>query len=148
MERSTISSTEAGIGEAMTIGQVAAITGITAETIRFYEREGVVPAPARRGAGRYRRYARADAERLRFIRRARDLGFSLQEVRELLTLATEDPERSCRDVNALAKVHLKDVDAKLSQLAALRAELARLIRACNRDRAIANCALLNALGSP
>ena len=71
----------------LTIGQLAARTGVTAETIRYYERAGVVPRAVRDGAGHYRRYDEADAERLRFIRRARELGFSLDEVRELLSLA-------------------------------------------------------------
>jgi DNA-binding transcriptional MerR regulator len=129
----------------LTIGQLASEAGVTAETIRFYEREGVIPKAERGGAGRYRRYRETDAERLRFVRRARDLGFSLDEVRDLLSLAAGDPRRSCGDVDAMAREHLAQVNAKIAQLTALRAELTRLMRACKRDAPIENCTLLNAL---
>jgi DNA-binding transcriptional MerR regulator len=129
----------------MTIGELAARTGVTPETIRYYEREGVVPPATRGGAGRYRRYDAADAERLCFVRHARDLGFSLDEVRELLALAAGDPDGPCGDVNRIARAHLAQVDTKLAQLQALRTELAVLIDACDSDRAVAECSLLGAL---
>ena len=131
----------------LTIGDLAARAGVTAEAIRYYEREGVIPPAPRGGAGRYRLYGAADAERLRFVRRARDLGFSLDEVRELLALAADDPDRPCGDVNRIARTHLAQVEAKLAQLTALRAELHRLITACDRDVVLANCSLLSALSS-
>ena len=132
----------------LTIGELAERTGVTAEAIRYYEREGVIPRASRTGAGSYRQYGPADAERLRFVRRARELGFSLDEVRELLTLAAGDPERPCGDVNQIAHTHLAQVDAKLAQLRALRRELNRLIEACDRDAPLADCSLLSALSSP
>lgn len=132
----------------LTIGELAKATGVTAETIRYYEREGVIPAPERVGTGRYRRYDRTDAERLRFVRRARDLGFTLEEVRELLALGAGDRTRPCAEVNVVARAHLARVDAKLAQLTALRTELGRLVRACDRDVMIADCTLLKALGAP
>jgi DNA-binding transcriptional MerR regulator len=132
----------------LTIGELAAHTGVTPETIRYYEREGVIPPTSRVGAGSYRQYRVADAERLRFVRRARDLGFSLEEVRELLALAAGDPNRPCGDVNQIAHAHLAQVDAKLAQLRALRRELNRLIEACDRDAALADCSLLSALSAP
>lgn len=132
----------------LTIGQLASETGVRAETIRFYEREGVIPKPSRAGTGRYRRYSAKDAERLRFVRRARELGFGLDEVRGLLMIAAGDPTQSCAEVNLVAKQHLIHVDEKLAQLSALRGELTRLIRACDKDVAIANCTLLNALSAP
>jgi DNA-binding transcriptional MerR regulator len=132
----------------LTIGELAALTGVTPETIRYYEREGVIPPASRAGAGSYRQYGGADAERLRFVRRARDLGFSLEEVRELLTLAAGDPNRPCGDVNQIAHTHLAQVDTKLAQLGALRRELHRLIEACDRDAALADCSLLSALSAP
>ena len=132
----------------LTIGQLAVETGMTPEAIRFYEKEGVIPKAVRSGAGRYRHYGRADAERLRFVRRARDLGFTLDEVRSLLDLAAGDPQRPCGDVNGLAQRHLAQVNAKLEQLSALRHELTELIRACDRDAAIENCTLLRALSGP
>ncbi|WP_411280454.1 MerR family transcriptional regulator [Gemmatimonas sp.] len=130
----------------MSIGELAARTGCTAEAIRYYEREGVVPRPARSGAGRYRRYDEADVERLAFLRRARDLGFSLAEVRELLAFNDGDPGRSCRDVDALARAHLAQVDAKITQLTALRSALAVVIDQCAGGRAVADCRILGALG--
>ncbi|MEJ7813043.1 MAG: helix-turn-helix domain-containing protein [Gemmatimonadaceae bacterium] len=136
----------AGVAEApLTIGELATQSGVTPETIRYYEREGVVPEAAREGAGRYRRYGAADAERLRFIRRARDLGFSLGEVRELLALADGNPRDPCCDVNRIARAHLAQVDAKLAQLAALRTELDRVINACDGVVAVAECRILGAL---
>lgn len=135
----------AALAAGLTIGELAARTGVTAEAIRYYEREGVVPPAARGGAGRYRRYGEADAERLRFIRRARDLGFSLDEVRGLLALADGDPARPCDDVNRIARAHLAQVDAKLAQLGALRAELEGVIEACGGVVPVAECRILGAL---
>ena len=132
----------------LTIGELAAHAGVTAEAIRYYEREGVIPPASRVGAGSYRQYGAADAQRLRFVRRARDLGFSLEEVRELLTLAAGDPSKPCDDVNQIAHAHLVQVDAKLKQLRALRRELHRLIDACDRDAALVDCSLLSALSAP
>jgi MerR family mercuric resistance operon transcriptional regulator len=129
----------------LTIGELAARAGVTAEAIRYYEREGVVPAAARGGAGRYRRYTEADTTRLRFIRRARDLGFSLHEVRGLLALAEGNPGRSCTDVNRIARAHLAQVDAKLAQLTKLRAELDRVIASCGGVVPVAKCHILGTL---
>ena len=129
----------------LTIGELSARAGVTTEAIRYYEREGVIPPAERGGAGRYRRYGAADAERLQFVRRARELGFSLNEVRGLLDLAKGDPGRPCGDVNRIAQAHLSQVELKLTQLKALRAELRRLIRACEADASLANCTLLSAL---
>src|SRR5688572_27442780 len=98
----------------LVIGELAARAGTTPETIRYYERVGVLPRPARSGGGRYRMYGSSDVERLTFVRRARELGFSLDEVRELLQLA-DHPERPCTDVDRLARAHLGAVDAKLNQ---------------------------------
>ncbi|MDQ6926730.1 MAG: MerR family DNA-binding protein, partial [Candidatus Eremiobacteraeota bacterium] len=109
---------------ALAIGALAARAGVTPEAVRYYEREGVIPPAVRTGAGRYRMYGEDDAERLRFVRRARDLGFSLGEVRELLALAAGEREHPCAEVNRIACAHLATVDAKLAQLGALRAELA------------------------
>lgn len=133
----------------LTIGELADRTGCTAEAIRFYEREGVLPRAARAGAGRYRRYRAADVERVAFLRRARELGFSLAEVRELLAFSDGNPARSCAQVDALARVHLAQVDAKLAQLRALRDALAGVIDQCHGGLAVADCRILGALaGAP
>lgn len=129
----------------LTIGELATCTGVTPETIRYYEREGVIPRAERHGAGQYRRYGARDAARLRFVRRTRDLGFSLAEVRELLDLANGEGAGPCVEVNRIARSHLAQVDAKLAQLAALRAELGHLVRVCERGDTVVGCGLLNAL---
>jgi DNA-binding transcriptional MerR regulator len=131
----------------LVIGKLAARTGTTPEAIRYYERVGVLSPPERHGAGRYRRYRSADIERLGFVRRARELGFSLDEVRELLGLA-DQPERSCAEVDQLARAHLAAVIEKLAQLTALRAELERVIGNCRGGVAVADCRILAALGEP
>jgi DNA-binding transcriptional MerR regulator len=133
--------------EVLGIGQLAARTGVTAETIRYYERAGVVPRAVRRGTGRYRQYDEADVERLRFIRHARELGFGLDEVRELLSLAHGDPTHDCADVNRIARAHLAQVESKLAQLTALQTELARVIGACERIVPVADCRILEALST-
>lgn len=132
---------------ALVIGELASRTGTSPETIRYYERVGVLAQPARSGAGHYRRYGPADVERLAFVRRARDLGFSLDEVRELLGLA-DQPQRSCAEVDAMARAHLVSVNEKLAQLAALRTELERVIGNCQGGVAMADCRILAAFGRP
>ena len=129
----------------LTIKKLAARTGCTAEAIRYYEREGVVPLPTRAGSGRYRQYGDADVERLAFLRRERELGFRLAEVRALLTFSNGDPGRSCGEVDALARAHLTQVDAKLEQLTALRDALAGVIEQCRGGLAVADCRILGAL---
>jgi DNA-binding transcriptional MerR regulator len=129
----------------LTIGELARESGVTPESIRYYEREGIVPRPSRKGSGRYRQYGPADVERLSFVRRARELGFTLTEVRELLGLGAGDPAAPCAAVNTIARGHLQQVNAKLAQLTALRNELTRLIAACDRNVSLADCTLLAAL---
>jgi DNA-binding transcriptional MerR regulator len=128
------------------IGTLASRSGVTAETIRYYEREGVLPSARRGGAGGYRRYDEADLKRLRFVRRARDLGFALDDVRALLDLAEGDPHRRCGDVNSVAHKHLRDVEDRIARLTVLRAQLQGLVNACDADVEVASCSLLNALG--
>jgi DNA-binding transcriptional MerR regulator len=131
--------------QGLAIGELAACTGVTAETIRYYEREGVIPAAARRGAGRYRRYEARDAERLRFVRRARDLGFSLDEVRELLALAARDSGDQCENVGSIARAHLAQVNEKIAHLLALQAELTHVVGACRGGAGQPGCGILGAL---
>jgi len=131
----------------LVIGELAERTGTTPEAIRYYERVGVLPTPARAGGGRYRRYGPADVERLGFVRRARELGFSLEEVRDLLGLA-DQPGRPCAEVDHLARAHLARVNEKLARLEALRDELERAIGACRGGRAVADCRILGALAAP
>lgn len=131
--------------EGLTIGALASLSGVTPEAIRYYEREGVIPEALRVGSGKYRHYSHEDAKRLRFVRRARDLGFSLEHVRELVALAEKDPSTPCGEVNEVAHDHLARIEEKLAQLSALHAELSRLTQICDRDAAIGECTLLAAL---
>lgn len=126
------------------IGQLARRTGVKAVTIRFYEREGILPEPTR-GDARYRVYAAADIERLLFVRRARDLGFSLDQVRDLLSLADE-PARPCTEVDALARANLEQVNKKVLQLQELQRELSRVISQCRGGLSVADCQILAVLG--
>ena len=128
---------------AMGIGALAKATGTKVETVRWYERVGLLPAPART-SGNYRSYDKAHLGRLSFIRRARDLGFSLEQVRALLGLA-EDRDRPCEAVDAIARQHLDEVDRKIGDLQALRRELDGLIGRC-RHGAVSECRIIEALG--
>ena len=116
---------------ALTIGDLGKATNTKVETIRYYERIGLLAKPDRTG-GNYRAYGQDALARLSFIRRARDLGFSLDQVRELLTLASQD-QRDCGSVDAIANSHLAEIDRKLADLASLRDMLSHLIDHCNGD---------------
>jgi DNA-binding transcriptional MerR regulator len=126
----------------LTIGDLAEATGTKVETIRYYERIGLLPAPDRT-SGNYRAYGKSDLGRLSFILRARALGFGLQQVRELLGLS-DQKQRSCEAVDVIARDHLADVDRKLADLKALRRELDSIIRQCGCGT-IAECRLIEAL---
>jgi len=126
----------------LTIGELAKRTATKVETVRYYERIGLLPAPART-EGNYRSYSEMHLARLSFIRRARDLGFSLDQVRELLGLADER-ERSCEAVDIIAQQHLAEVERKIADLAALRVELVDLVTRCRRGT-IAECRIIETL---
>lgn len=114
----------------MNIGRAAELAGLPAKTIRYYEDVDLV-RPDRRANG-YRDYSEADVHKLRFLQRARGLGFSLEDCRRLLTL-WEDRGRASADVRSLAKSHLKEIDRKLRELQDLRATLDHLVDACRGD---------------
>ena len=126
----------------MAIGELARATGTKTETIRYYERIGLLPRPSRTAAN-YRSYGTDELARLSFIRRARALGFSIEQVSALLDLA-DRRERSCETVDALARQHLETIEAKIADLTALRRELSDLIGQC-RQGTIAECRILDAL---
>lgn len=127
------------------IGALSDRSGVNIETIRYYERAGLLPKPARSGGG-FRVYRPEDADRLGFIRRARDLGFSLDEVRRLLDLADQN-SRSCRRVQEIAQDHLADVRAKLADLRRMERVLADMAEACAEDT-MPDCPLLATLARP
>jgi MerR family mercuric resistance operon transcriptional regulator len=128
----------------LTIGQFAAAAGVNLETVRYYERIKLMPPPARTASG-YRAYEPAHIRRLAFIRRARELGFSIEQIRALLALA-EPSRASCADVREIARTHLDEVRAKLADLARLEGILAETISCCSGDPA-PPCPVLNMLAT-
>jgi Cu(I)-responsive transcriptional regulator len=126
----------------MKIGDLARATGTKVETIRFYEAEGLIPAPAR-SSSNYRLYEPVHLERLSFIRRSRDLGFTLDQVRKLLQLA-DNPDAPCAEVDAITAANIAEIDRKLADLNALRTELVRRLDRCTGPT-IADCRIIEAL---
>jgi len=126
---------------AIPIGELSRRTGCHIETIRYYERIGLLPIPPRRG--RFRSYDGQDVARLGFVRRARELGFSLREVRGLLGLAA-DEEASCAGVRELAATQLKDVRARIADLRRMERVLVNSVRACDAGQD-PGCPLIDAL---
>ena len=115
----------------MNIGEASARSGVSAKMIRYYEGIGLI-APAARTASQYRVYAEDEVHTLRFIRRARDLGFSLEETRELLAL-WHDRSRASADVKKLATAHIRDLEAKAAELQAMAETLRHLAAHCHGD---------------
>ncbi|EGJ12387.1 Cu(I)-responsive transcriptional regulator [Rubrivivax benzoatilyticus] len=126
----------------MNIGEAAAASGVSAKMIRHYERIGLLPQAQRSAAG-YRRYDERDVHTLRFVRHARDLGFPLERIRDLIGL-WHDRERPSRQVKALAREHLAAIDAKLAELQAVKATLERLVQCCHGDER-PDCPILDRL---
>ena len=126
----------------MKIGEAAATSGCHIETIRYYERAGLLPRPARTPSG-YRTYTDLEVQRLRFITRGRELGFGLDEIRSLLALA-DDATLSCGDVDRLARHHLDEIRARIRELTRMAKELERTIAGCQGGKR-AQCTILDAL---
>ena len=126
----------------MNIGEAAQSSGISAKMIRYYEAIGLLP-PAGRTRGGYRNYDEADVQRLRFIRRARDLGFSLERISDLLALWS-DQDRHSADVKSLALVHIGELEVRLREFEGMIKTLRRLVRACDGDQR-PNCPIIEEL---
>lgn len=126
-----------------TIGNLAKVTDTKVETIRYYERIGLLPKPART-TGNYRSYGAPELARLSFIRRSRDLGFSLDQIRALLALS-DDRYRDCSAIDDIANLHLREVDRKIADLNALRRELKAVIASCSGGT-VSECRIIEALG--
>ncbi|HSG63677.1 MAG TPA: heavy metal-responsive transcriptional regulator [Gammaproteobacteria bacterium] len=129
--------------EAIRIGRLAALSGVSIDTVRYYEREGLLPKPARRASG-YREYRASDVERLRFVRRAKDLGFSLSEIAELLSL-TDDRQADMQGVKHKAEERLAQVQAKITELKRVERGLEQLIAACPGHGELDHCPIVAAL---
>lgn len=129
----------------ISIGALAKRSGVQAETIRYYEMEGLLPKPER-STGGYRLYGASDVDRLSFIRQARELGFKLDSVRRLLSLADREVD-TCDEVRELASTHLAEIRAKLADLRRMERVLSDLMRSCE-GRTTPECLLLEALAAP
>lgn len=129
----------------MKIGTLAEATGTPVETIRFYEREGLLPSPAR-ADNNYRTYQASHAECLAFIRRCRSLDMTLDEIRSLIQLR-EVPQNNCGDINALLDEHIGHVAQRIDELRALEADLKDLRAHCASPRAVSECGILQELDS-
>jgi len=128
----------------MNIGQAAKATQVSAKMIRHYESVGLLPEARRTDAG-YRQYDDKDLATLRFIRQSRDLGFSLEQIRELLGL-WHNRRRPSRQVKALAEAHIAELDSKLAELQAMKATLAHLVQCCHGDDR-PDCPIIDTLAS-
>lgn len=123
----------------LTIGKLAKKSGVGIDTVRFYEREGLLPKAVRTASG-YRMYSLADVDRLRFIRRAKTLGFSLEEIAELLSLNAGKGSRAA--VKKLAQHRLQDLEQKVAELTAIRDALAKLVKQCSGQGSVAGCPII------
>ena len=130
----------AGLAKPLTIGKVARLAGVGIETIRFYEREGLVADPPRKQSG-YRQYGAETVSRLRFIHRARELGFSLGEIKELLFLRV-DPSQTCGHIVEKAEQKILEIDAKVQTLLRMKEALEALAQACPGRGPVTECPVI------
>lgn len=130
--------------EVLTIGQLAKQAGVGVETIRFYEREGLIAEPERRPASRYRQYPPHVVGRVRFIRRAKELGFTLKEIQELLDLRV-CPSSTRADVRARVKAKITDIEERMASLGRMKEALERLGRKCRGSGPTTECPILEEL---
>jgi MerR family mercuric resistance operon transcriptional regulator len=132
--------------DGMTRGEVAEKAGVNPETLRYYEREGLIPSPPRSDGG-FRLYDASYVDRLRFIQRAKDLGFTLTEIKGLLDLRV-DETATCRDVKIRAQEKIEEVDAKIQDLKRIRDALQTLAEACDGEEGpTGDCPVLKAMGN-
>lgn len=129
--------------DTLTSGQVARSAGVNLQTLRYYERRGLLPCPPRRPAG-YRQYSSEAVRLVQFVKRAQSLGFTLEQIRELLRLRTEE-QASCADVRARARAKVEDIERRLRDLEAIREALKTLIDSCGSDGPARRCPILEAL---
>jgi DNA-binding transcriptional MerR regulator len=132
------------MSKTMGIGELSRQTGVKVPTIRFYEQVGLLPSPPRTQSDR-RMYDVAAVKRLSFIRHARELGFDLEAIRQLLDLS-DQPQRSCVEVDAIARRHLDEIVSRLARLTALKEGVDRMITQCGQGK-IAECRILDALSN-
>ncbi|WP_026988196.1 MerR family transcriptional regulator [Fodinicurvata fenggangensis] len=126
----------------LSIGDLARDSGVKVQTIRYYETIGLLPV-AERSAGNQRRYSEAHRERLRFLRHARELGFTLDQIRSLLSLS-ESPDMPCEQADRIAREHLETVEQRLERLKTLQTELQRMLRQCAGGK-VEDCRVIEVL---
>lgn len=131
--------------KSLTIGQLAKRAQVNVETVRYYERRGLMPNPPRRESG-YRQYTEADVSRIRFIRRTKELGFSFKEILELLSLRI-DPDTTCGDIKKRAKAKIVDIEDKIRTLHGMKRALAKLVGSCRGRGPTSECPILEVLDS-
>jgi len=129
----------------MKIGELAQVAQCTVETVRYYEKEGLLPAPART-AGNFRMYGPEHVERLRFIRNCRALDMSHEEIRSLLRLA-DQPGEGCGAINAVFEQHMAHVDERIRELTHLKQQLAELRQRCQSEQGVDECGILQGLAA-
>lgn len=129
--------------QTLTIGQVAKASGVGVETIRFYEREGLIAEPSRRASG-YRQYSFEAVRRIRFVRRAKELGFTLREIGELLSLRAQSAEPQ-PEVRAIAEAKVANINERIKDLERIRAVLETLSQSCCGSGAADECPILAVL---
>jgi len=129
----------------LTIGQLARKAQVNVETVRYYERRGLMPEPLRRESG-YRQYSEPDVTRIKFIKRAQGLGFTLKEISELLSLRV-DPDTTCGDVKRRAEVKIADMEEKIKALQRMKRALTKLASTCRGRGPTTECPILEVLNS-
>ncbi|TDR89812.1 MerR family transcriptional regulator [Enterovirga rhinocerotis] len=139
-----MTASQSTASEGLPIGAVSKRTGVKVPTIRYYEEVGLMP-PAPRSDGNRRFYGEAAIRRLAFIRHARELGFEIEAIRDLLALSAE-PQASCEAADGIALRHLAEIDSKIARLTALRAEVARMTEQCSHGR-VAECRVIEVLAN-
>ena len=127
----------------LSIGDIAKRTGVTVETLRFYEKQGLIPTPARSASG-YRQYPQTTVKRVQLVQRAKAVGFTLSDIRELLALRTQ-PGVTCVDIRRRAESKIAEIEAKLDELERMRQALRRLAAQCSNDGTVSECPILDAL---
>ena len=136
---------EANVMAGLRTSDLARAAGVNVETLRFYERRGLLPPPPRRPSG-YREYPPDAVDLVRFIQRARALGFSLAEIKELLALR-EVPRATCGDVTLIARKKADEIDAKIRDLGSMKAALTDLLKSCTGSAPITRCPIIESLAS-
>lgn len=127
----------------LTIGQVAQQAGVNTQTLHYYERRGLLPKPPRSSAN-YRLYPEQTVRRVRFVKRAQALGFTLNEIEELLSLRAR-PRARCADIRQRAETKIADIDAKIRSLKSMRRALSKLMDQCSGQTPVSECPILDAM---